>query len=1034
LFTYKQQNKTVFFMKKRLIIIFLLISQYLFAQKLIRGFEHNIIIKNNGALWAWGNNSNGQIGDGTFTDKNVPTQIGTETDWKMVVAGAFNSMAIKNDGTLWAWGQNSNGQLGDGTTSDKTVPKQIGTETDWKMVVAGTYHSMAIKNNGTLWAWGQNSNGQLGDGTTTDKTAPKQIGTATDWKMVVAGTYHSLAIKNDGTLWTWGLNSSSQLGDGTNTNKKVPTQIGTATNWKMVVAGESHNTAIKNDGTLWTWGSTLGLATDTNIEIPTQIGTTKDWEIVVAGTMHNLAIKNNGTLWAWGQNSDGQLGDGTIDNKSSLPKQVETSTNWKMIFAGGAHSMAIKNDGTVWTWGRNSSGQLGDGTFSNNIPSQIGTDIDWRMVLADYFNSMAIKNDGTLWAWGLNSSGQLGDGTTENQSKRTQIGVSTDWKIVFTYNKSSMAIKNNGTLWAWGDNSYGRLGDGTTINRVTPIQIGTSNDWKHIIPKTNYTLAIKNNGSLWKWGGLPDGTNTNHKIITQIGTDTDWYMIDACSNTNGGDTMIAIKNNGTLWGWGNNLAGQLGDGTTSDKTTPTQIGTSTDWKFVVADNGSRFLAIKNNGTLWTWGVNTFELGQNTSANTPTQVGTDNDWKSISAKGSILAIKNNGTLWGWGSNLFYQLGIGTNRPYRINLPKQIGTATDWKLVTAGGSHTLAIKNNGTLWAWGYNTYGQLGSEELYSPRKINFSIECVSPNAPNGNLLQSFNSGSTLSNIVVTGINIKWYASASGGAPLITTTSLINGGIYYASQTVNNCESQSRFMVTVTINPFTLPYNNFAIEAKSETCASKNNGQIIISAVQTYNYVATINGTNYNFVNNGLTVSNLAPGVYTVCISVTGKTFEQCYSVTIEKGGTITGKSTISSNKAIVQITEGTAPFEILVNGTPKFETSDPNFSVDVKQGDLLEVKTAIACEGIYTKSILDGLVGVKIYPNPTAGLFEITIPTSKTEVEVEIYSIGSQLISKRKYPVINQRIQLSLEKESDGVYIARVKLDVPVSLTIIKKS
>jgi hypothetical protein len=242
------------------------------------------------------------------------------------------------------------------------------------------------------------------------------------------------------------------------------------------------------------------------------------------------------------------------------------------------------------------------------------------------------------------------------------------------------------------------------------------------------------------------------------------------------------------------------------------------------------------------------------------------------------------------------------------------------------------------------------------------------------------------------------------------------------------------MVTVTINPFTLPYNNFAIEAKSETCASKNNGQIIISAVQTYNYVATINGTNYNFVNNGLTVSNLAPGVYTVCISVTGKTFEQCYSVTIGKGGTITGKSTISSNKAIVQITEGTAPFEILVNGTPQFETSDPNFSVDVKQGDLLEVKTAIACEGIYAKTILDGLVGVQIYPNPTPGLFEITIPTSKTEVEVELYSIGSQLISKRKYPVNNQRVQLSLEKESDGVYVAKINLDYPVSLTIIKKS
>ena len=360
----------------------------------------------------------------------------------------------------------------------------------------------------------------------------------------------------------------------------------------------------------------------------------------------------------------------------------------------------------------------------------------------------------------------------------------------------------------------------------------------------------------------------------------------------------------------------------------------------------------------------------------------------------------------------------------------GTTIHWYAAATGGSaltSTTALVNGTTY-------YATQTVNSCESANRLAVTVSITNTAAPTGSSTQTLAIDSTLSNIVAGGTAIQWYATASGGTPLITTTSLINGGIYYASQTVNNCESQSRFMVTVTINPFTLPYNNFAIEAKSETCASKNNGQIIISAVQTYNYVATINGTNYNFVNNGLTVSNLAPGVYTVCISVTGKTFEQCYSVTIGKGGTITGKSTISSNKAIVQITEGTAPFEILVNGTPQFETSDPNFSVDVKQGDLLEVKTAIACEGIYAKTILDGLVGVQIYPNPTPGLFEITIPTSKTEVEVELYSIGSQLISKRKYPVNNQRVQLSLEKESDGVYVAKINLDYPVSLTIIKKS
>lgn len=359
----------------------------------------------------------------------------------------------------------------------------------------------------------------------------------------------------------------------------------------------------------------------------------------------------------------------------------------------------------------------------------------------------------------------------------------------------------------------------------------------------------------------------------------------------------------------------------------------------------------------------------------------------------------------------------------------GTEIKWYSVATGGT---ALASTTTL-VNGTTYYGSQTVNGLESTSRLAVTVNITNTAAPTGNTTQTLATGSTLSNIIVTGTAIQWYTTATGGTPLTNTTPLVNGGVYYASQTVNSCESPSRLMITVTITPFTLPYNNFTIETKSETCATKNNGEIIINAVQTYNYTATINGTNYNFVNNGLTVTNLAPGVYTICIGVTGKTFQQCYSVTIGKGGSITGKSSISSNKALVDITSGTAPFEILVNGTTQFETSETNFAVDVKQGDLLEVKTAIACEGIYVANVLDGLVGVVIHPNPTAGLFEITIPTSKTEVEVELYSIGSQLISKRKYPVINQRIQLSLEKETDGVYFAKVNLDVPVSLTIIKK-
>jgi hypothetical protein len=233
--------------------------------------------------------------------------------------------------------------------------------------------------------------------------------------------------------------------------------------------------------------------------------------------------------------------------------------------------------------------------------------------------------------------------------------------------------------------------------------------------------------------------------------------------------------------------------------------------------------------------------------------------------------------------------------------------------------------------------------------------------------------------------------------------------------------------------FKLPSDNFTIETKGETCLNKNNGQIIIKAFQSYNYVATINGTNYNFTNSGLTISNLAPSTYTVCITIPGKVFEQCYSLTITKGSSLTGKSTVSSNKASVQIIEGTPPFQVVVNGNYQFETMGTTFSVPVQQGDYLEVKTAKVCEGIYATSIVDELNSFVAYPNPTYGLIEIVTPTLKSEIAVELYNLNGQLISKGLYSVLNGKVQLNIEKESAGVYFAKVYLDTPVSLTIVKQ-
>ncbi|NEW80444.1 MAG: T9SS type A sorting domain-containing protein [Gelidibacter sp.] len=232
--------------------------------------------------------------------------------------------------------------------------------------------------------------------------------------------------------------------------------------------------------------------------------------------------------------------------------------------------------------------------------------------------------------------------------------------------------------------------------------------------------------------------------------------------------------------------------------------------------------------------------------------------------------------------------------------------------------------------------------------------------------------------------------------------------------------------------FTLLANNFTVETLSETCPGKNNGQVKITAVKSLNYTVTINSVNYNFTTTNSTPTNLAPGTYNFCIGVVGQTYTQCYTVQVAAGTTVSGKSNVTSGKASVEIEKGTAPFIVLVNGQKQFETSALIFSVDVKSGDILEVKTAVSCEGIYSKTI-DGFEGIFAYPNPTQGAFYITVPTSETEVVVELYNFNSQLISVKKYPVVYGKVQLSLENKPTGLYIAKVLLDQPVSIKIIKQ-
>jgi alpha-tubulin suppressor-like RCC1 family protein len=360
-----------------------------------------------GGVWSWGFGGQGRLGDGTTVNKSSPVSvIGGFTDWCQVDIGDCHTVAVRQNGTLWSWGYNGlQGRLGDGTTVDKSSPVSVlGGFTDWCQVGAGLCHTAAVRQNGTIWTWGGNTCGILGDGTTVNASSPVSvIGGFTDWCQVSTGCYHTAAVRQNGTLWTWGYNAQGRLGDGTTVDKSSPVSV---------------------------------------------VGGFTDWCQVGAGLCHTAAVRQNGTLWAWGSGGSGKLGDGTAATKSSPVSVLGGFTDWCQVSAGSAHTAAVRQNGTLWAWGSSLDGKLGDGTtVSKSSPvSVVGGFTDWCQVSATQATTAAVRQNGTLWAWGLNSLGRLGDGTTVDKSSPVSvIGGFTDWCQVGAGNSQMSAIRAGGS-------------------------------------------------------------------------------------------------------------------------------------------------------------------------------------------------------------------------------------------------------------------------------------------------------------------------------------------------------------------------------------------------------------------------------------------------------------------------------------------------------------------------------------------------------------------------------------------------------------
>lgn len=333
------------------------------------------------------------------------------------------------------------------------------------------------------------------------------------------------------------------------------------------------------------------------------------------------------------------------DSTSRKPLQIGKDSDWKIISGTSDHILAIKENGTLWAWGYNYYGQLGDSSnLSRRTFVQITNDNNWKSVSAGNEHSLALKNDGTLWAWGENYQGQLGDSTSISKNYPVQVGIGNDWESISCFGSHSAAIKKDGTLWVWGKYKFNIFGTNKYCNK-NPVKIGDEHDWKEINCSRNHVLALKNDGSIWGYGIF-----TFVKNGDTIACDTTNFI--PCTDSNVAVTLYRscynyyyLNHKGELWGWGANKYGSLGDSTTEWRLSPVKIGSDTNWK-AVSGGYDHSHAIKNDGSLWSWGRNTpGSLGDNSYYNKlyPIQIGNGMKWTQVAACYEMsFALAENGT--------------------------------------------------------------------------------------------------------------------------------------------------------------------------------------------------------------------------------------------------------------------------------------------------------------------------------------------------------------------------------------------------------
>lgn len=755
------------------------------------------VAKSDGTPWLWG----ARIPSGAGATSVPESIVGDHSFVNVIDAGTEHAVALKSDGSVWAWGLNDQGQLGDNSTTDTSSPVSVVGGHSFVDLKASKKGSAGLKADGTVWCWGRQNGGNVAV-----SSSPVSVAGVHSF-IQLDHTYDGyVALKSDGSAWTWGDGGALGNNDSSLTARTSPVSVVGGHSFRKVGGGGTTGFGIKTDGSAWGWGlddgplagfGSLGIAAQgtTYVSSPVSVAGSKRLNIAdVDGTRPALAsttffIGSDGTIYSSGVNTNGERGLGKAVSSFELARPVRLAGPVRQVLSGDnlviptfatgttGTAYALMSDGHIMSWGAGGSGRLGDDTTTTRSSPKVAGIYKFSQISHGGRHVLALRTNGSTYGWGINTNGELGDGSVTSRATPVLISGSHQFVQIDAGDGGggqghSVGLKSDGTAWAWGYNVHGQVGDNTTTSRTSPVSVVGDHSFIQVIAGQNVTCGLKVDGSAWTWGFLNNGA---------LGNDSTTNMSSPTSVV-GGHSFVslsygnrlgfhALKADGSAWGWGLNSAGELGDNSTTDRSSPVSVVGGFSFTSLSGSRAStaHMFGLRGDGTLMAWGSNqNGRLGNlsgtnesspivvlsgptgfagatkiaATSANTAWIDGDDGQAYVVGEGGSgelgtgsladvsffssvvlgghsftdlvagfnhFLALKADGSCWGWGANTSGK--VGDNAAGTKSSPVSVAGDHSFIKVIAGFNTSIGLKADGSAWTWGEAGTGQLGANDL-----------------------------------------------------------------------------------------------------------------------------------------------------------------------------------------------------------------------------------------------------------------------------------------------------------------------------------